>query len=206
MAANHTDVDQFPTVVVASDGDPVNQGAWRNADGPLADRTFFLRKRTRGSETGEEIPVPMICGPGAAANFTWDSPQMEWRQNSVASAGVLFIDLTGVVPKNAVIKSVTAHVIGAAGHAALPGTMPTLTLYRKDTGTQGNATNIGSQADASGSTGAYQVVHSITIGGLSEVVAHDSGNRNYLTFEGEAGSNSAVNLRLLGLVVVVDPA
>lgn len=206
MPTNHTDVNQWNTVVKFNDGEAANAASVRSATEPLADRAFFLRKRVTGSESGEELPLPMIAAGTGVVNFTWDSPQMEWRQDSVASAGVIFFDLTTVIPKNCKITSIGALVKGAAGHGALPITMPQIKLYEKNSLTQGNATVLGTKVDDSANVGAYETVHAIVLSGLTEVVANNSGSRYYLTFEGEDGTNELIGLRLLGLYATVDPS
>lgn len=204
---NLTPADEFTEpVTVPTHGTIITEANFIDAAvQSLTNQAHFLRKRTPGAEAAETVPIGIRYGAGAV-DFTWDSPQMEWRQNSVSSAGVLFFELTDVLPKNCKLTSLSATVIGAAGHSALPATPPQIVLYRKDSGAQGNATSLGTEVDPSGSVGAYEVAHAIELDGLTEVIAHDSGNRYFVTLEGETGTDSAINFRLLGLHCTVEPA
>jgi hypothetical protein len=211
MSSPYAGADSFPgTVAVLDDGDPPDAATWAPALEGLADRTIFLRNRLLGTEAGDEVPISMIAGPGSTVNFTWDSPDMQWRQDSVASAGVLWFDMSTVLPKSGVLTQLELFFAGAPGHAAFPGgapaTMPKLSLWRKHAQTAGAATSLGTATDASATEAIYEGVHGLSITGLTEAISHSSDNRYYLTFEGETGANSIVGLILLGMYCLVDPS
>lgn len=202
MSAEYAgDPNNYPVkITIPEDGDYKDAASVSVALEGLADRTANLADHLLGVVADDVITLPLV--PLATASFTWDTPDMQWRQSSVASAGVLVFEL--ILPKRGTLTAVQAVVIGDTGHAALPATMPKITLYRKDTGSPAAATVLDTETDASANVGAYEVAHPITIV-TSEVFDHESGNRYYVTFEGEAGANSAINLRLLQLIATVDP-
>ncbi|WP_437992208.1 hypothetical protein [Sorangium sp. So ce145] len=79
-------------------------------------------------------------------------------------------------------------------HGSLPAVMPRLRVMRTSSN-EITLQTVGSSApDASGSTGAYNVAHPITVSGLSEVV--DRSQYNYFVkLEGEASTNSMTGLQ-----------
>jgi hypothetical protein len=85
-----------------------------------------------------------------------------------------------------------------------------VTLYRQDhvtivTNNLILPATIGTQTDTSGTVGAYDDPHTITLSGLTEVIS--ANNQLVVSFEGETGANSQANsLALYALALIVDPS
>lgn len=204
MSASHTDVDQFPTVVVVSNGDPAAQEAWRDADEPLADRTYFLRRRVAGAEMGDEVECDLPAAATSAWVFGGAGSALALNQDSAATASLVFIKLP--LPKRCVLKSVHAVLAGATGHGGLPGAMPKIDLFRQDVGSTGSPVSLGTDTDGSAGVAGYETPHTLEITGLSEAVEHDSGSSYYVRVTGEAGANAVAGLAVLRLYAIVNPA
>lgn len=203
MPANHTDVDQFPTVVKTSNGDPADQTAWRSADEPLADRTHFLRVRTYGAQVDDFVQARFVPFLNDTDIWTQQVSPFGWTQSSVAAGYALYFEVD--VPKNCKITSCVVKLFGQ-GHAALPATMPRLRLFSQDTGSTGAPTTVGDQSDTTATFAAFDLMHEIVISGLTEVVSHDGGARYYIRIDGETGANSAVGLTVTDAYIVVSPS
>jgi hypothetical protein len=79
------------------------------------------------------------------------------------SPGFVELDL----PHGATLTGVSVYVDPANGH----GSVPTVTLLvKKMTQSTGSDATIASQVDTSGSAGAYDAVHTISVTGMTEVV------------------------------------
>jgi hypothetical protein len=79
-------------------------------------------------------------------------------------------------------------------HGSLPAVMPKIRLMRTSSNEITLQTVGSSATDASGSVGAYNVAHPITLSGLSEVV--DRSQYNYfIKLDGEASTNSMTGLQ-----------
>lgn len=114
-----------------------------------------------------------------APAFAWQVDQADWnisatfvstKGTSLITANMYLSDL----PKGMVITSVKVEVKGFTG-GTLPGTMPTVALYRYDAGAYGTPTaTVGSATDSSASNAAFTANHSITISGLSHTVLNTS--------------------------------
>ena len=204
MPTNHTDVDQFNTVVKFNDGEAATAASVRAAIEPLADRGHFLRRRLLSGEVGDVVQCRFAPTFNDQAKWVASLSPVGHSQSDVASAFYIVFELE--LPKNCVLKEIHATLLGSAGHAGLPATMPRLRLLRQDTGSSGAPTALGDQSDTSASVGAYEVPHSVSIAGLSEVIAHDGGNRYYVRIDGEAGANSQAALAILDVTAVVDPS
>jgi hypothetical protein len=96
-------------------------------------------------------------------------------------------------PHGSTLTDVRVWILPAGGHAALPGTMPTITLATVHNA--GGVTTIGASTDTSLNVTAYQNNHAIALTGLSHVVDR-SAFRYVVFFAGEASAN-AVNGLLL---------
>jgi len=209
MPATITPVNAWTTPLQGpANGDAVDGGAgaiYFDMGQWLSNRIEYLRQRSLGTDQDT-----LRVGPHALRNlssrFAFQSgtgAPIAWNQSDVTDAGLLAFKLT--LPKRGTITSVTAYVKGAAGHAGLPGTMPALALLSQDIAGIGNGTAEGAQSDTSGSTGAYQAAHTITISGLSIAFLHDDLVDYYVHFTGEDGANKLTGLLLSGIVVAVDP-
>lgn len=211
MPTNITDSNTWTTPLVApSDGDAVTGASIQTPVQGVGNRTEFLRKRILGTETGDIISLPLnqffVAASGGAFKWTASlgaAAEAGWQQNDVGAAYSLGFPVP--LPKHCVIKSVTAAIRGASGHAGLPGTMPVLRLLQQDP-SGGNAAVIGSQTDASPNVPSYEVTHLVTISGLSQAVAFDELYNYYVLLHGEGGANAAIGLFLFYIAVTIDPA
>jgi len=105
------------------------------------------------------------------------------------------------VPHGATITAIGVYVVGGAGHAALPASMPAFTTYYSDTVTPfaSNTINVGT-TDTSGTTTAFQTFHAITASGLSHVV--DRTQYAYMLVLGtESGANALSGFQVRGVFV-----
>lgn len=123
-------------------------------------------------------PLVILPGPGTAITA---------GHNIAAS-----LDVT----HGATLSSVSVS-IHPDSHGSLPANMPFLRVYKTAFAT-GTATQIGSTAtDSSANTTAYDAAHTITVGGLTEVI--DRSAYSYHTeFFAESGANSDDNTKYLG--------
>lgn len=73
-----------------------------------------------------------------------------------------------LIPDGATLQTIEVKLKGAAGHAAMPGTKPNISLF--DTaGVSGTIAQVGATVvDASGTTTAYQALHSISMTSLNK--------------------------------------
>ncbi|WP_437948634.1 hypothetical protein WME98_49945 [Sorangium sp. So ce296] len=133
----------------------------------------------------------------ATNDFFWVSTTTSQRR--------LRIHLNGVIPRNANITQIVARFKGAPGHAALPGGMPDLILYRKRIGTTGAASGVvDSTNDGSASTTAYQAEHNITLTLGTSHTADTSTHSYYvvITSESDGGGPYAIaGAEFYGLLV-----
>lgn len=203
----HVDVDQWNPVVVTDDGDPASQSAWREADEPLADRTFFLRKRVYAAEATDKMLQALVVPRDQA---DWDTLQstaapLGVAQNNAAGHLPLFIPVVHL-PKNGKIVEIGMTIDPAGSHAGLPAQQPRLRLYRTDTGSSSAPALVATAQDAQGTVGAYELPHSVAATGLTEVVAHDSGNAYHFEITGEDSTNALAGMKVTSVWVVVDPS
>jgi hypothetical protein len=103
-----------------------------------------------------------------------------------AKGGGCQLEVTDV-PQLAVATGVVIKVQGDPGaHGALPGDLPELHLYRRDT--NGNLTLVDSEVDPSTTHTEYETIHEIAITGLTAAVRNGSGILEVvLKNEGTAG-------------------
>jgi hypothetical protein len=105
------------------------------------------------------------------------------------------------VPAKGTFSSVAVLVTGAATHAGVPATKPTLSLWKSST-VRSAKTQIGATiTDPSASVGAYDADHWITLSGLSEVVAADT--TYFLKVTNEASTNAAAQGLRIGMCKAV---
>jgi hypothetical protein len=198
-----SEADSFDaSVTVPAGGDPRTAASVDGAFQSLTNRTKNLRKGVPGIAASYDIIVP-----AATTNVMFSvgyGGQLSWVfQTSVASAVQLFFPLSRLPPFGT-ITAVAALVngqnpiaiaaAGAAHHAALPATKPTLQLFRADptSGAAGNGTQIGATiTDPSASVALYEVPHYISLTGLTEVI--DTTKVYTAIVSGETGANSQVN-------------
>lgn len=104
------------------------------------------------------------------------------------------IDIPIRVPHGATLTQVIVYLWGGAGHGALPGNMPSLTLYSVPS--SGLDTAVGSQVDTSASVAAFEAAHSITL-----AVSHTADRVNtrlVAQLKAESGANSLVGATYIG--------
>jgi hypothetical protein len=94
------------------------------------------------------------------------------------------------LPIDAVVTAIKLPVNKATADSGLPGVMPTIALTYIDLAT-GSVTSVGSVADTSGSEGAYESHHLISLTGLSHTVA--VGRKYILTITGDDTSSGAAD-------------
>jgi hypothetical protein len=211
MPQNVVDADTWTvTVETAADGDAVNGASRLLTAQDLADRSRYLYNRTIGPSGVGIWHVPLgddLVNTAARWAFSQTSTIMGWEQTSVASAGRLRWPI--VLPLTGRITQVEARVDGNLGsgggtHAGLPGTMPRLGLDRQDH-FGGTSAQVGVVSDPSASVAAYEVLHSITLSGLSEDI--DEHKTWYVYVDGETGANALANeLVLLDIRVTIGAA
>lgn len=140
---------------------------------------------------------------GSRWNLLGLSTNFYYLQTSNTDGGALWFAVDPL-PVGAKLVSITARLAGGApfsgsfSHSGLPGTMPSLVLYRQ---TDGTSTTVGTQADTSGTTGAYDAFHSVTLAASHTIV---SGAHYNVKITGEAGTNSSASvLTMAGLSMVI---
>lgn len=213
MPGNITDVDAFTSPVVHPvDGDAVAGAGLQTLAQNLSNRTRFLYNRTAGDRTIVLLPIP-----ASSANdyFAGDIPGS--GNSTMVSGGPMIQSGTPGsdpicncpwynAPIDGRITEVRANVIGAwssAVHAGLPSSMPSMQLWKIDPST-GTVTQVGSTAtDASGSVGAYEAAHVLTISSLTQLI---DGFVFFLLFRGEDDTNAlAESFAVMSVEFDVEP-
>ena len=124
------------------------------------------------------------------------TPRGAWQ--NTASGGTLDIHLEGLPHDNA-LATLVVRFQGASGHGAFPGgapgVMPTMTLRAVDADGE---TTLGTATDTSGTAGAYEAAHAITMSSISHVIDREL-YRYVLTITAETGANFVANGKVLGL-------
>jgi hypothetical protein len=207
MTTTITEVDTYTTpVTIPVPGEQIRSNDWVQAAGALANRTKYILARVSGLTSGDKVYFSMVS-PGqlsGAIRFSW-SGSAQW-QGDVTTAGRMDVYLP--LPKGAVtITGVVVAVDGngaGASHSALPATMPTVELIRQPLGGGAPVSVSGPQVDTSGTFGAYDTAHVISIGAIGHTIVAD--NAYYLKITGEAGANSVAGaLAVYGGYVTVAP-
>jgi len=209
MPTNITDVDEFTAPVQApANGDLVEGPTPELGMQDLANRTRWLKNRIVGANSGDALLIPFAALSNVSSRFSFSgvAGPLGWTQTDVTDAGAIYFDISPVLPLQGTLTTVVAQVAGGPGHTGtLPSIVPILSVF-KQTGSLAGATTLGSQADTSADGTAYELYHSIPVTGLAEAFDHADGNRYYARLEGEAGTNKFVNLVLVVLYALVDPA
>jgi hypothetical protein len=125
------------------------------------------------------------------------SNHMYYTQTSVSSVGALMFPLDPL-PPGATIESVSMRIKGG-GHASLPTTMPTITLYEVEDQTD---TQLVTATDTSANVAAYDAFHTVTAAVGATV---DPLKCYHVKIEGEAGGTSAVGLVVAAIFVELGP-
>lgn len=126
----------------------------------------------------------------------------EWALNGVelktAVSTAAHMIFTLDLPHGATLDTLELWLIGAAGHGALPASMPGILAVESDTQSPFGSNIITTQADTSANTGAFQGWHSITASSLAHVI--DRTRYTYLLLlTTESGANAAAGLIVRGV-------
>lgn len=148
-------------------------------------------------------PIPIAGG-----NATWgmaDLSSVPSVQQAVADTNRLYLSLPSL-PRWGYLKAVSITFQPNNGHAGLPGTKPRLSVGRilVDTITQARSyTEQAAADDASADVTAYELTHHIILSGFSVPLASTPYMNWQLKFTGEAGANSGIGLKVLGVTATV---
>ncbi len=136
---------------------------------------------------------------------TWQPvspPCAGWVQKDVSAQFQISFPIN--LPVGDTIVDVTVRVDGGGGvgHSSLPAGADRLTVSLVQVGTDGAVTTLASRADQSGSVGAYDIPHSVTLtngaldsGTMPRLVDDDF--TYYVLVAGETGANSIANTTLI---------
>lgn len=206
MATVLTELDQFDaTITVPSDGDTANAASISAAGvgfQPLANRTGFINTRINVLQSTVVCPVEYSYNGDAVSvnRFEKQAARDTITQTDITSAGIVVIPLPPL--RAGTITGWSVTISPTPGHGGLPGTMPQVSLLKRERTATTSTSAVGATTvDPSASVGAYDSVHAITLGSLSEAV--DPGFAYFLTFEGEAGVNSQTGLIVMAASVSV---
>lgn len=103
------------------------------------------------------------------------------------------------LPHGSTLNSITVTVIGAAGHGALPATMPQIKWRKYNAITPAGATS-SATVDSSASTGAFEAAHTIVKSSIAEVIDNTT-QRYAIEFDSEGGANAVAGLVVYGIVL-----
>jgi hypothetical protein len=125
------------------------------------------------------------------------NPFAQW-QNLTLGDAIIFPLGPECLPNGVTLTGVSQEFTGSASDVALPATLPTLNVYKVDK--FGNGTNLGAQLDSSGTLGAYQAQHAVSVTGLSVTI--DRSQFTYWAYvQPEASTNSHVGMLVCSPVV-----
>lgn len=110
---------------------------------------------------------------------------------TTASTAVSTFHYVLPVPNGAILTDVKVYLKGATGHGGLPAIMPSMTITARNITTGAVTTVLASTPDSSGSTGAYEAVHSIDSGVLNTTV--DRTVKAYVVSVTTEGSTNAMS-------------
>ena len=144
--------------------------------------------------------------PNENTNSRWAFyvAQMAWVQVDDTDEGAMYFPVP--TPIKGLITELLAEIDGNAGpgvasHAARPGTMPTITLYRLEYSATGSElTAVGNDTDAPLDAAAYDSPHTFGPTGMSEAI--DANRSYFVKFTGEAGANKLPDELLLASIKV----
>ena len=208
MPANIVPVNAWTTPLTGpANGDPVDGGVGApsyDMGQKIANRVEFLKEHVDAAES-QTIRFPLlhlnpVDGTTVTAGWAIGAAGAAMAINQVSAAGAYVAMFELVQPKHATLIGLIVSLAAAAGHGALPATMPVLTLLRQDTGSLAAPTMVATATDASASVAAYEAPHIISLGVLAEVLAYDSGLRYFLKLAGETGAGSVAGLALTSII------
>lgn len=159
----------------------------------LGDIEFQEQYVEHASHSATRIYPVHDCVIGS--RFIVETTNIRLLQNDVTSAGSA-ARVFRIEPIIGTMTDLFVYLKGAAGHAGLPGTMPSMTLIEDVPGVS-STTVVPQTYDSSADPAAYQVFHQIAATGLSISVTASKLYRLVLT--GEAGVNSLVGLEFYSI-------
>lgn len=124
-----------------------------------------------------------------------------YSQSSLATDTFVAFELD--VPVGAILHGLHVYVKGGGSHSALPATMPVLRLITvvPSTGTIAQYTGA---MDSTGTFGAYDLLHPITISLGGSPITADRTTRLVAVLDGESGANSTTSLSVYGVDFTFD--
>lgn len=196
MAKTLVESNEFTAdITVPEGGDARTAASIEPAFQRLTNRSKFLKERIPGVAASYRVEIPLAVIQNTNGRFTGNGSG--WFQSDVTSGGPLYI----VIPRFPEGKIDELHVLvaGGVGHAGLPGTKPSIGLFRWNA-TPGDPA-VGSsyagvvggvyQSDPSASVAAYEAVHLISQTGLN--YTPDANELIQLVIWGESGANALAN-------------
>jgi hypothetical protein len=137
--------------------------------------------------------APWVCDPYGSASFgdwTYDAETGYWL---CTTTGARRLGITERVESAATLTGVSVYLRGASGHSALPSNMPDLALLKLNY-TTGSVSSLGSWGDSSATVGAYEAVHPLSSGSLSETFG--ANEKLLIRLQSESGTNAVANMRI----------
>lgn len=199
MPQNVTETEVWTTPLQAvADGDSVNGATWLAAIQGYANRLKYLAARVSGVQTEVITCAPFPAISGANYFLTETGSNLATGIGPMLQSGTPGSDPIAKCvwynpPKKGTLTQVQLRVQGAwssSTHAGLPSSMPAFKVFRWDP-TTGASTQVGTTAtDGSGTVGAYEAAHDITLSGLSESL---EGRLYYIQIFGEDDTNALAN-------------
>lgn len=204
MPNNVTDADTWTaTVQSIADGDELDAANLLLGVQGLANRTLYIASRVPGvAQGGVWVAInPLAGGASSSGTGTWVSGG-NWVNTAHGTKSVGF---GFSCPHGGSIQTLRAWITPAGSHAGLPATMPQLAAQFFNVQT-GGSTSPATQSDTSGSVGAYETLHAITLT-LGSPVALLPGvsKTGIVSFSGEDSTNANNNLILHGIEFLVEP-
>lgn len=155
-----------------------------------------------GQGNGEDWYQVSLEAPMVNAAVT-SPPDPEWHFSTAIGArwyqkntdpGELWWPLGKHLPMRGRLVEMRATLIGAggpggAGHAALPATLPIMTLLKVDYGAGSAVATVATGTDAPADAAAYDGQHELVIAGIAEDIGPEKAY--YVKLTGEGGMNAA---------------
>ena len=162
-------VTESPTwsanVPVIDDGDPLSNAEFLATAQALANRTAYLATLVAGAGANKTFSIPLDALFNSSSAFTLTLSSGHWWYGHTVASGVggLYFPLS-MLPAGVKLVSATMRYAGArqalGAHGTLPVTMPEIqVVYQDDL----NDTVIANAVDPSGTIGAYDLPHDVTV-------------------------------------------
>lgn len=123
-------------------------------------------------------------------------PYGTWRNTAVG--GTVYLSLDDL-PAGGTLTAIHLRWAAAGGHGGLP-TLPSFGAFQVDQ--DGTTTSLGTGTDPSATVGAYELVHDISLTGLTHTIDRPN-TRYWLTVTGETGGFFVANAEAVSLRAVV---